>query len=165
MTRENYICSCRLDKKDYYFIWFSNESDGVYLDSEGSLVVFDDLESLAAYAERQKLLIEDEKPVSYNLEKLEADLSNKRFEVDCVGFLEAWNLFDDVSRSLEADFDSDHEITNNIYDKLFWGNNLPSMTPEEKSYQPVWSKKEIEIMRAVLLHGIEIFRSNLKYIN
>ncbi|MEP6903196.1 MAG: hypothetical protein ABJA66_15715, partial [Actinomycetota bacterium] len=71
MEREFYFCSCCLDEKDYYFIWFSDEEDGVYLNLEGNFIVFNDLENLVTYAKQQKLLIKDKEPVFYNLEKLE----------------------------------------------------------------------------------------------
>ena len=165
MEREFYFCCCRLDEKDFYFIWFSDEADGVYLDLQGNFVVYNDLESLISYTKEQNLFIKDEEPVFYNLQKLETILSKKSFKVDCVEFLNAWNLFDDISRSVEGNFDPDHKITKKIYDKLFWGNNLPAVTPEGKYYEPLWSKKELEIIRDVLLNGVAIFRNNLKHIN
>jgi len=165
MEREYYFCRCRLDQKDRYFIWFSNEEDGVCLNSKNKIVVFNDFESLTRYAERQNILTNDKKPSFYNFEELENTLNEKSFNVDCVKFLDAWNLFDDVSRSVGENFDPARKITKNIYDKLFWGNNLPVVTPEGKWYEPNWSKNELEIIRNVLLRGIAIFRNNLNYID
>jgi hypothetical protein len=163
MKREYYFCSCRLDQKDCHIIWFSNDEDGVHLNSENKIVSFGNSESLTSYAEKQNLLIKDEMPAFYDFENLEKTLGNKKFEVDCVQFLNAWNLFDDISRSLGENFDPDHKITKEIYNKLFWGNNLPAVTPEGEWYEPDWKRKELEIIREVLLNGIAIFRRNLKY--
>ena len=165
MTREYYLCGCRLDEKDYYFIWFSDDENGVYLSPEGSLVVSHDLKKIITYATRQKLPVKDEEPVFFDLEKLEETLGNKSFKVDCVEFLNAWILFDDISCAIEGNFDSDRKATKKIYEKLFWGNNLLLVTAEGKSYEPTWSKKELEIIREVLLDGMAIFRGNLKYID
>ena len=163
MKREYYFCGCRLDEKDWYFIWFSDEEDGLYLNAENKIAAFNDLESLARYAEKRNLLITDSELFFNNLEALEKTLGGKKFAVDCVEFLNAWNLFGDVSVSVNGDFNSDHKITYNIYEKLFWGNNLPAVTPEGEWYEPVWSVKELEIMRKVLLSGIALLRDNLNY--
>jgi hypothetical protein len=165
MERVYYFCGCCLNKQNLYFIWYCDENDGVYVNSAGSLLIFDDLETLKTFANRQNILIKDDEPVFYNLDKLEKRLKNKKFKVDCKEFLNAWNLFDDVSRSVKGNFDSDPKVTKNIYEKLFWGNNLPAVTPKGKFYEPIWSKKEIEIIWNVLLNGIAVFRNNLKYID
>jgi hypothetical protein len=165
MEREYYFCGCRLDEKDYYFIWFSDEEDRVYLNREGDFVVFNDLKKIVTYAQQQKLPIKDEEPVFYNLDKLEKKLSDKSFKVDCVEFLNVWNLLDDISRSVEGNFNSDRNATYKIYEKLFWGNNLPAVTPKGKYYEPIWRKRELEIIREVLSRGIGIFRDNLKFID
>ncbi len=107
MKREYYFCCSHLDEKDYYFIWFSDEEDGVYLNSESKFVVSNDLENLVIYAKKQKLLIKAEKPVFYNLDNLERTLLNEKFEVDCVEFINIWNLFDDISNSINGNFNSE----------------------------------------------------------
>lgn len=89
-------------------------------------------------------------------------MHQEKFEIECVDFLNVWNLLDDVSHSVKGNFDSDRKATTKIYDKLFWGNNLLSVTPEGKSYKPIWSKKEIETIRDVLLNGLAMFRNSLK---
>lgn len=165
MPRKYYFCCCRLNKKDYNFIWFSDEVNGVYSNSENKFPVSGNLAILGKYAESRKLFIKNEEPVFYDLDKLEETLGRTKFKVNCVNFLNAWNLFDDVSHSINENFNSDRKATKQIYEKLFWGNNLPAVTPEGKYYKPVWRKKEREIIRTVLLNGITIFRNNLKPID
>jgi hypothetical protein len=58
-----------------------------------------------------------------------------------------------------GDFDSDKDLTHEVYEKLFQGMNLPAVTPESKQCQPTWAKDEIELMRQVLLHGLSLFRT------
>jgi hypothetical protein len=165
MARENYLYCCYFDDSNLYFIWFSNEKDGVCCEPDGEIAAFNDLESLRKYAEVQNILIRDEEAFCLNLDKIEESLKQPLFEVDCVDFLNAWNLFTDVSVSLKGNFDSERKATEKIYDKLFWGNNLPAVTPEGEFYTPIWSRKELEIIREVLQKGFILFRSSLKIID
>lgn len=165
MQREYYICNCHFNENDYYFIWFTDEEDGVCVNVEKKLLVSRSLEEIKTYANEQKISIKAEEPVFYDFDKLEETINKKTFEVNCVDFLNAWNLLDDISLSVEGNFNSERKKTEKIYEKLFWGNNLPIVTPQGKFYKPSWNKKELEIIRKVLLHGIEIFSTNLKYID
>ena len=45
-----------------------------------------------------------------------------------------------------------------IYDKLFWGCNLPSMTPPGMHYEPTWSPEEITTVVEVLHSGLRLLR-------
>jgi len=40
-----------------------------------------------------------------------------------------------------------------------WGNNIPSLTPPGKRYDPVWSPEEVTQLVEVLTAGIDMFRS------
>jgi len=165
MEREYYPCRCRLDKKDFYFIWFSGEKDGVFVESDGKIPTFEDLSKLLKYASLQNISLKDENANLFDLDKVENSIKQDSFEVNCIDFLNTWNLFDDVSHSLNGNFDSNRKMTNKIYEKLFWGNNLPVVTPEGKSYEPIWSKKELKIMCEILSKGFSTFRDNLKIID
>jgi len=76
--------------------------------------------------------------------------------------LNAWNLFGDIATSVDAEFDSDRQLSQRVYEKLFWGNNLPSVTPPGKHYTPLWNEDELSLMRAILGHGLDIFRKHVK---
>ncbi|HQU86400.1 MAG TPA: hypothetical protein PKY59_24940 [Pyrinomonadaceae bacterium] len=165
MNREYYICNCHFNENDHYFIWFTDEEDGVCVNKEKKLLVCRSLEEIKTYAKKQKISLKDEEPFFCDLDKLAKTFHKRLFEVNCVDFLNAWNLFGDISFSVEETFNSERKDTEKIYEKLFLGNNLPVITPQGKFYKPSWNKKELEIIRKVLLHGIEIFSNNLKYID
>lgn len=57
-----------------------------------------------------------------------------------------------MDREDKANFD--------IYEKLFWGNNLPTVTPAGKTYVPVWTQNELERLRSVMAYGIDNFHSH-----
>jgi hypothetical protein len=45
-----------------------------------------------------------------------------------------------------------------IYHKLFWGNNLPPVTPEGCHFNPEWSRDELAALAGVLSAGLEMFQ-------
>ncbi|MES2462151.1 MAG: hypothetical protein V4671_16320, partial [Armatimonadota bacterium] len=51
-----------------------------------------------------------------------------------------------------------------LYRKVFWGNNLPSLTPEGKSYVPMWSTREVIRLKAVMKDGLQFFQAHLIYV-
>jgi hypothetical protein len=57
----------------------------------------------------------------------------------------------------------DH-INNDIYDKVFFGNNLPSMTPPGEHYVPAWSEEEIDRLSRVLTGGLRLFRARVSFV-
>jgi hypothetical protein len=66
--------------------------------------------------------------------------------------LEAWNTFDDVSHTVNKSIMpiglfSKKEV-DKLYEKIFYGNNLEPVTPEEK-YFPVLVAKEQKIIRTL----------------
>lgn len=55
-----------------------------------------------------------------------------------------WNLAEDICASFDQDLEkliSDRE-TSALYEKIFWGNNFPALTPLGKEYIPIFNKKE-----------------------
>jgi len=46
------------------------------------------------------------------------------------------------SGSVEGGFDEDKALTQKIYNKLFWGSNLPAVTPKGRYYEPIWPRRE-----------------------
>jgi hypothetical protein len=77
--------------------------------------------------------------------------------------LAAWNLFADVAISVEnrglAFKHIDSQLPKTIYEKLFWGSNLPSMTPEGAHYDPGWSLDEIHSLAEILGSGLQMLKS------
>ncbi|MFH7024651.1 MAG: hypothetical protein ACHBN1_04430 [Heteroscytonema crispum UTEX LB 1556] len=159
-TKSYFILWYRLDEKDSYLIWYGNDVDGIITNSAGKIPIFRDISSLLGYCAKVNLNLDDQEPTFYDLDKVKDWLKNpNKNEVDCIVFLNTWNLFIDVASSVRnLTFDPDHKKTNKIYDKLFWGNNLPSVTPPGKHYEPIWTDDEVKLMRSVLGDGLRMFR-------
>lgn len=72
--------------------------------------------------------------------------------------LEAWNALEDLARSLGSSFMtsemSQQEEAKSAYDKLFYGNNLPAITPEDSKCHPLLNDRERAVLRTLLRNAI-----------
>jgi hypothetical protein len=169
MERTYFALWYRLDSRDRYLIWFTSErdnSDGVVTSSD-FMSIFNSKAELEKYAQINGFMpVDVSEPLLHNLDMIAKWLKMKKMkharQVDCVHLLNAWNLFADVSKSVNGGFDSNQERTQKIYSKLFWGNNLPTVTPEGRFYVPLWSGRELEIIHEVLKQGLLMFRNHAK---
>ncbi len=160
----------RLDGADAYLLWRTDESsertapDGVLLDEVGRVVTFRHLDQLRDYAARRGIpVVTEVNPEPLDLDAVDRWLAAARkTNVDCATFLNAWNLFSDLASTIQGDLAHiDGQREGRIYNKLFWGNNLPAVTPPGKHYEPLWSKSEVGRMRNVLGAGMRLFRERL----
>jgi hypothetical protein len=161
MTAEYYILWYRLDALDKYLIWYTNDEDGVLL-REGKIPVFNGQARLIEFAAANGINVQAEEARLHDLDVIAKWLCCPNgTTVKCSAFNAAWNLFADVSRSVKGEFDQDQKETNKIYEKLFCGLNLPAVTPEGKEYEPIWTKREVELLCEVLTQGLELFRATV----
>lgn len=160
MTATYYHLLYQLNGTIGYLIWFSNDKDSVVLQPDGLGTCFSSLLHAHTYATAHQLGVQEETPVLHDLDLiarwLQCILSA---DVDCKAFLNAWNLFDNVAVSVGATFRPDDTETYTVYEKLFWGSNLPVLTPPGEHYIPVWSDDELLLLRATLANGLALFRS------
>lgn len=163
MGRTHFAPWYRLARQDRYLLWYSNEADGVVIDASGHIPVFVDQTSLRDYATTHTLPIKQEEPILHDLDAVTKWLQRKRPTLpECNTFLSAWNLFSDVAASVEGDFDFNKASTREIYNKIFWGSNLPALTPPDQQYTPHWSRRDYRTMREVLRGGLSLFRKHTK---
>lgn len=122
MTGTHFILRYRLDQVDGYLIWYGDDVDGVVIDSETrQILVFSNPTCLRNYAKNIGMQLADEDISLYDVDTIQSWLKTpKNKTVDCVSFLNAWNLFADVAASIgDSNFDSNRQKTNKIYNKLF----------------------------------------------
>jgi len=68
----------------------------------------------------------------------------------CEILLDGWNFIEDLARTLGLTKEMKRlhsPLLSKAYDKLFYGNNLLAVTPEGKSYSPLWLREEIVSFR------------------
>ncbi len=160
MSTKYYACWYRLDRKDAYLIWYSNDPDGVVIDGAGRVPTFSDLAHLRAHADALGLRVKEEDPILHDLDAVARWLERPQQKgIDCAGCLAAWNLCSDVAVSIgDRMCDRDRERVYIVYDKLFWGTNPPSVTPSGKQYKPIWTDAEVEALAEMLGYGLGLFR-------
>lgn len=163
MNRIYYALWYCLDHRNRYLIWYPNDSDGVVVSQEGQIPVFATNSDLHAYAQAHEISLVLEEPKLHNLDRVIQDLGRKKpVQINCQEMLDAWNMLGDVSNSVDSRFDEDKALTQKIYNKLFWGSNIPAVTPEGRSYEPLWSRGEHLIMRQVLGEGFAMLRRHVQ---
>ena len=153
----------RLNGEDSYLLWISNDNDAVETNAMGRVLAFKDSQGLAAYAAAKHYVLESEEPKRHDLDWVARWLGTTDMPVDCDNALCAWNLFGDVARSVPGSDGTFAELDRRlgeIYDKLFWGNNLPAMTPEGCHFEPEWSGEEITELAMVLRAGLALFQAS-----
>ena len=166
MSRIYYPVRFRFDHKERWLLWHTvgdaegDEPDGVVVDQCGSVLIFRTEQSLLAYAASTELTLTDKNNSAFfNLDTVVKWINRKRpAKLDCVGFLDAWNLLTDISLTVGGRFDPDKAKTRKIYSKLFWGSNLPAVTPIGRQYTPLWPGRESRIIRKVMREGFAMFR-------
>jgi hypothetical protein len=162
MNREYYIYWYQFDYKKAYLIWFStDDKDGFLVDENGFIPSFENIENLRNYAHSKQIVVNTEDPNFFNLDVIQ-DWVNKNLNKieDYNAILNVWNLFDDISFSTNGNFDKIGHY--NIYERIFWGCNIPAMTPEGESFTPTWTKKELKIIRETLKLGFQMFVEKVK---
>jgi hypothetical protein len=135
----------RLQGQERYLIWITNENDSVAVDSNGSVPSFRDLAEPSKYSDSRNYRLETDEPVLHDLDWVKTWITSPIAKVDCEEALNTWNLFRDVAASFPNKVAALEELDSDlpIYDKLFWGNNLPAVTPPGERYVPEWSPEEI----------------------
>ena len=166
MSQTHYKLWYRIYGADQFILWYSNEHDGVVINSEGCIPSFRTESALLAYADALSIAVQSEEPLLHDLDLVQLWLANPHPKaIDPQAFLSAWNLFGDVARTLPAvgaRFTESYYLLGPLYDKLFWANNLPSMTPEGEIFVPEWSTIEIEDFKALLREGLDMFVRSLR---
>lgn len=162
MKASYHILPFRLADQDLYLIWIFDKIDKVYLNKKGRIPTFKSKKAIKAYAKKKGLpKLTKEDYVLHDMDQILAWIKKPKRTIHCNNYLSVWNLLTDVAYSLNRPFKGDQKkkTINKIYDKLFFGSNLPSVTPEGKKYRPTWSKKEKRILAKIMKAGIQLFKS------
>ena len=158
MTVKQYFPYCyKFNGKHKYLIWYSNGQDGFVLDDNNKMTCVSSRNRLIKFTMENKMHIKWEECGNIDLDKFFIALKNIRTRRassirTCSILLAGWNFIEDIlfTFNLEQCRKALHTpVLNKAYDKLFYGNNLPAITPEGNEYQPLWLKEEIKEMRFI----------------
>jgi hypothetical protein len=160
-----YLCEFRLDGRRLYVVWYSNDKDGLVRSADGKVASFADESQIHAFCRANGLSLMPQPPAVYDFDLIDAWCRRPTAEaIDPSAFLNAWNMLEDALsvRFYAPDVD---DMTagraEKIYDKLFFGNNLPAITPAGVSYEPVWSHDEIETLSRIYRLGLTALRAGI----
>jgi hypothetical protein len=68
----------------------------------------------------------------------------------CKMLLDGWNFLEDLLRTTRSRAVAKRlrtPLLDTVYDKLFYGINLPAVTPKGRSYSPLWTRAELRTLR------------------
>ncbi len=158
---ELYIIRVIIERNTYYIFWYmDDEEDKVLLDTCDKLIFFTDEELASLVVVENGYEINDEIfSMSWNiLEELKNEIIN------CETVLNYWNILSDVAHSIKAHFigDKKNGMIQNIYEKLFYGCNLPAIKKSEKEYIPQWTEEEKNGIIEVIENGFDILIAAFK---
>lgn len=132
------------------------EREPVFLtDKNGRLVFFGSLAELNEFAERNVIDLSEE-ITAYDLD----DTAVTAETLDCGEVINKWNIISDFALSSGLEFSGEDKSYNNIYNKLFFGCNLPAM--KHPHFIPEWSASEIVEINRVLSEGAALVHMILK---
>jgi len=125
------------------------------------LVVFRSETAARAVDAVERWRIDPEGASTYDLDTVEKWCRSTDGIRDCLPLLNAWNLLIDLP-DVDGMFRAADTRALSIYDKLFQGCNLPSMTPAGHHYVPLWTASETAALKHLLLLGLAELRVRLR---
>lgn len=133
-----------------FCLWFSGETDG-FLTEGGSLQVFPSADAARAYVQLHPDLPCAASVVTYDLDRTWR-MARGQEPPDPGLALEIWNITTDLAESIGAAFTGSRRdaLTDHIYEKLFYGSNLPAVNRSGKHYTPLFTPAERKRLLEIL---------------
>ncbi len=144
----------RLDGRDRYLAWISDDTDVFATDADGRLRVCRTVRDL-------DVALQPVPAASWDLDRILARLARGR--VDPREVLDAWNLLGDLDATLggEPFEDRADPYQRWLYDRVFWGANVPAMMPPGARYRPRFSRAHARALERLFRRGVRRLRSAL----
>ena len=147
---EYYIIKITLRQREFFLLW-NCDCEPVFLtDANSRAVFFAGMDELNAFAESNGIGLSEE-ITEYDLD----DITVTAETLDCNEVNTKWNIISDFALTNGAEFSGEDKRYNDIYNKLFYGCNLPAM--KHPHYTPEWSADEIAVINRILAEGTELF--------
>ena len=163
--RSHYLVRVTLEGRTAFLVWYTDDRDGFARDPAGRFLTAPTAEGLTAAAAACGIRLVTSEVYRYDLDQIAAwCVSADGDGIDCRAFLDAWNLFDDLAGLHDrpgTGYARLSRAASSRYDKLFWGNNLPGVTPPGERYDPDWRPEEVAEIRRVMEAGLTLVRESL----
>lgn len=159
MDTEYYPVSVKIDGKTHFLIYYYLDGGDRFLIHDQKLITGIESPKKAQNLPNPNMHILWQEAVEIDVDlafKTLRDITDTKtsFSEQNSYILNCVNILEDFLRSfeIESDFAAYRtDLLENVYDKIFWGNNLPAMTPEGESYQPNWKIEELEALEEYML--------------
>ena len=151
----------RLHHADYHCLWFTDEKgQNQFLKDGEKTIHFRHQKEWRDYVLREGLCT-DHRQTLYDVNTAVKWLAENDPNVDCEYYLSLWHATVDLAYSENRAFLGESRSTDvsAVYDKLFWGNNLPSLRREGARFEPEWSLEELAILRTIVSDIVEIIEA------
>lgn len=155
---EHYSCRARLHGRNHLFIWYCDHTDGVVKNDAGKVITFASEHDVGRYLEQLGSYLQDQDEVpDYDFDEVAGWCASPDAEaIDCSDFLNTWNILVDLIGKPAGPFafrEANRRL-DDIYDTLFWGNNLPSITPEGEYFTATWADEDVQEIARLFKAGI-----------
>lgn len=149
-----------INKQSYFCIWFSSETEGFLSDKE-KIHVFGSYDDAKSFAVSNQIKLENEMSTC-NSDEMQRWAESSDNHVNCENVLDYWNIIQDVVALSNCEFlgNKRTDTIDDIYDKLFCGNNV-LIDNEEDKYYPTWSQKELFFIKNIILDGAKVIKESL----
>ncbi len=148
-----FVMSLRLQGADYWYAILIDvpdiDDDPAYCHGAG-LPLYRDRDALLADLGADGIPVGDGWGRNVDVDRARTLIRYEMSRDDIDEVITAWNALDDLTAALGRRLDFHGALANKVYDKLFWGLNLPAVTPAGKWYIPLWRPKERAKMDQVL---------------
>jgi len=169
MKIEFYPLYYKLNQKNRYLLWEmgTDSEDTFYIDKKyRKTPVFSTLKSLRKYAKKRGIkVIKDSKPLVHNLDSVAFWMKHKaKSDIECDDILTAWNFFIGLANTFKLNnnelqaYRKKSPKAYKVYEKVFTGSNLPSISQNNPPYHPTFNKKELKLIKRVLTYGFKKFK-------
>lgn len=154
---EKYLVNLQFDKKDHFCIW-ATDLDGLaedrLLEKNNRIISFATEKECRDYAANKKLILTDDAVAAYNLD-------NNDFSDDCSAMLDKWNIMNDAANSVDIRFEGNKLIYDDLYNKIFFGCNLPAIRRDGEEYIPIFSDEDKTAIKKIFVQGFDIIKNNM----
>lgn len=162
MTKQYYPLEINFSDNSYFLLWYTDEEDGVEIEEE-KIIWFRTLIELENYSLNNQIeLNTTENRIVYDFDKLENWAKSDIRKYNPVEILNAWNLFTDLSISLNKKYSGDipEILRDRIFERLnditIWNN---TEARRQKLYNlENWNEEEIQKVKSILVEGLNIFK-------
>ena len=154
-----YPVQIALSGRTFFALWYRSDTDGFLLRTPGKLRTFPERHTAEVFCREQGYTPSSEESLFSDtvLAELQSGV------VDCQAVLNWWNLLSDLAHTVGQPFPGDctHGPTQDLYNKLFYGCNLPALRQDGPLFTPTGNAEERKTMQQVLEAGFSLLRNAL----